>query len=152
MLRPLAVALCLALPGLLHAQEARTLSGQAHNVTVGISSGVTLQIARFADGSYVLSGAFDNVNLAGDVTGTGGPPLYSDGVSACAPGNECILFSGWITLDSRAGFAEVTQSSFVLSLDLDAAQGQATGVYHVGPLPGFAFEQYGILRLGAPIS
>lgn len=148
----LTLLVALTLPALSHAGEVRTLAGAAHNVTVGVRAAATLTIAQNADGSYVLSGGFDNVNLAGDVTATGRAPTFSDGVSACAQGHECILFTGQIMLDSRAGFADGTVTSFTLSLDIEQALGIATGTYHIGLLPGFPFEQYGIVQLAAPSS
>ncbi len=151
-LRLLAVLTALCLPALLHAGEVRTLSGAAHNVTVGVRAAATMQIARHADGAYGLSGGFDNVNLAGDVSATGHTPRYEDGTSACAPGHECIIFTGQIMLDSRTGFPDGTVSSFDLTLDIETALGVATGAYRIGLLPGFAFEQYGTITLTVPTS
>lgn len=142
----------LGAPSFLQAGELRTLTGAAHNVTVGIRAAASLTIALNADGTYALSGGFDNVNLAGDVIGTGQAPAYADGTRACAQGHECILFTGQIMLDSRAGFEDGTVTTFTLSLDIDHATNVATGVYHIGLLPGFSFEQYGIVNLIAPTS
>lgn len=150
--RLLALAAMLAFPAHLYAGEARTLSGAAHNVTVGIRAAATVHIVTNADGSYGLSGGFDNVNLAGDVTGTGYAPLYDDGQSACAQGHECIIFTGQILLDSRAGFADGTVATFNLTLDIEQALGIATGAYRIGLLPGFGFEQYGTIALAVPTS
>lgn len=151
-LKLLALSLALSVPAFVNAGELRTLTGAAHNVTVGIRAVATLQIAQNADGSYALTGGFDNVNLAGDVTATGHAPTYDDGGSACAQGHECIVFTGQIMLDSRAGFDDGTVAPFTLSLDIEDALGLATGAYHIGLLPGFTFEQYGIVQLTSPIS
>lgn len=151
-LKLLVLTVALSFPALLNAGELRTLSGAAHNVTVGIRAAATLTIAQNPDGTYALSGGFDNVNLAGDVTATGQAPAYDDGVSACAPGHECIIFTGQIMLDSRAGFDDGTVTSFNLTLDIEQALGVATGAYRIGLLPGFGFEQYGIVQLVAPTS
>lgn len=151
-LKLLAFLAALSIPALAMAGEVRTLTGAAHNVTVGIRAAATLTIAQSPDGTYALSGGFDNVNLAGDVTATGHAPVYDDGVSACAQGHECIIFTGQIMLDSRAGFADGTLSGFNLTLDIEQALGIATGAYHIGLLPGFAFEQYGIIQLVVPTS
>lgn len=141
----------MAFPALAQAQGTRSLTGLAHNVTVGVKGGVTLNLIRQPDATYSLTGIF-NGNLAGDVTATGRAPTFDDGTIACAEGHECLLFDGQIALDSRAGFANGTVTMFVLSLDMDAETSIATGVYHIGLLPGFAFEQYGILSLSLPIS
>lgn len=151
-LRVLILLAALILPVLAHGGELRTLSGAAHNVTVGIRAAATLNIAQNADGSYTLSGGFDNVNLAGDVTAIGHTPTFDDGVSACAPGHECIIFTGQIMLDSRAGFQDGTVSTFNLTLDIEQALGIATGAYRIGLLPGFGFEQYGTIALAVPTS
>lgn len=149
-LRALALLIAFAAPGLLHAQDARSYSGQAHNVTVGVRAGVEIQIVKDG-GGYTLSAQFDNITLAGTATGTGRPPLYDDGQAACAEGHECLLFAGEIALGPDAGFANGTVTTFTLSLDIESASGAATGVYQIGLLPGFGFEQYGILTL-APLS
>ncbi len=147
------LALFVALPAPVHAEDLRSFSGRALNVTVGVSAGVELQIRRLVDGGYRLEGEFDNVTLSGRVWGTGRVPSYDDGQSACAPGHECILFSGSIALGSDAGFADGTVTTFVLALDVATGRSDVFGTYHVGPLPGFDFEQYGILDLdGLPSS
>ncbi|GAB5448972.1 hypothetical protein [Gymnodinialimonas sp.] len=151
-LKLLTLLAALTVPSLVQADTPRTLTGAAHNVTVGVRAAATLIVDQKPDGTYALSGGFDNINLAGDVTGTGRAPTFEDGVSACAPGHECILFTGQIMLDSRAGFADGTATTFILSLDIEQALGTATGTYHIGLLPGFPFEQYGIVQLAVPTS
>lgn len=152
LLRLLVATALLSAPALMHAGEVRIMTGAAHNVTIGIRAATTLQISLNVDGTYALSGGFDNINLAGDVTATGQAPFYEDGVGACEPGHECIIFAGQIMLDSRAGFADGTVTSFTLTLDIEQALGIATGVYRIGLLPGFPFEQYGIIQLANPTS
>lgn len=148
----LLAALFLVLPAPLHAEDIRSFTGRALNVTVGVAAGVELRVRRLVDGGYTLDGEFDNVSLSGRVTGTGRVPSYDDGQSACAQGHECILFSGSITLGSDAGFADGTVTTFVLALDVAAGGTEVFGAYHVGPLPGFDFEQYGILDLDVLLS
>lgn len=152
LLRVLVAAVLISSPTLSNAGEVRTLTGAAHNVTVGIRAAATLQIALNSDGTYALSGGFDNVNLGGDVTGIGTTPLYEDGFAACAQSHECILFTGEIMLDERSGFDNGTVTSFTLHLDIDQMTNIATGAYRIGLLPGFAFEQYGVINLVAPTS
>ena len=141
-----ALAFC-ALPGLAVAQDGRSLEGLAHNVTAGIKSGITLQMWRSVDGGYTLSGAFDHLTLFGDVTATGRAPVLADGQPVCATGHECVLFAGELTLDARSGYPDGTRTGFALSLDIDVASTIATGVFHIGQLPGLPFEQYGIISV-----
>ncbi len=144
--------LILLWPAASPAQQVETLAGTAHNVSVGLRDSVTLQITRNADGSYGLTAGFGMVNLVGDVTATGYPPTFDDGYSACAEGHECILFGGTITLDERGGFDPGTETVFAMHLDLDSTTQTGTGVYHIGPLPGFNFQQYGTILLVMPVS
>lgn len=144
--------LCFGLPGAALAQDTRSFTGQAHNVSVGLTDTVELRITETAQGSFSLIGSFGTTDLAGDVAGTGSYPTYDDGILACTAGQECLLFSGTIKLDSRAGFDDGTETSFVLHLHIDPTTGTATGAYHIGPLDGFTFEQYGIVTLSAAIT
>ncbi|MEX3017483.1 hypothetical protein [Gymnodinialimonas hymeniacidonis] len=151
-MRVVLYCLALLLPALVHAQQTQTYTGGAHNVTVGAHAALTLDLIRNGDGTYGLAITFDHVNLFGDVVATGGPPLTDDGYIACAEGHECITFEGTIALDSRSGFDDGTTTSFAMSLDLDGHSNTAMGVYHIGPLPGFTFEQYGTITLATPVS
>ncbi len=148
----LALLATLLLPVLADAQQTESYTGGAHNVTVGVRSALTLDLTRNGDGTYGLTITFDHVNLFGDVVARGAPPLTDDNYIACAEGHECILFAGTIALDSRSGFDDGTTTSFTMSLDLDGNSGTAMGVYHIGPLPGFTFEQYGTITLATPVS
>ncbi|MBF9042605.1 hypothetical protein HKCCE4037_04665 [Rhodobacterales bacterium HKCCE4037] len=151
LLLALAAALTL-LPGLASAQEVQRFTGSAHNATVGVRAALTLDLTRNGDGTYGLTIDFDHVNLFGEVTATGRPPLTEDGYLACAEGHECIVFDGTITLDSRAGFDDGTVTSFAMSLDLDGTSGTAMGAYHIGQIPGFTFDQLGTITLATPVS
>lgn len=134
------------------AQQTQTLTGFAENVTVGVEAGVTLQLTRFPNNTFALTGSFDHVTLFGDISATGVPPMSTDGVNMCAEGHECMHFTGTLSLDQRSGFPNGTQTSFVMSLTFDQLENSAFAVFHVGPLDAFRFEQYGTIKFAAPVS
>jgi hypothetical protein len=90
---------------------------------------------------YRLHGVFDNVNLFGkfDIIGTIVTTSQDESIT-------CFQFSGELLLNSpKSGFKRNTKSSFVITLSISSCG--AKGIYHIGKLPSFDFDQYGTLEL-----
>lgn len=122
-----------------HAEDTIAISGQATNVTVNATSGVSFKITQDAQYTYRAQGSYDSKNLFGrfDVLGVR-LPLCTGTRSIC------LQFIGEINLGGDgSGFPDGTKSSYVMSIVIEGQS--AKGVYHIGVLPGLQYEQYGIL-------
>lgn len=116
-----------------------TLSGPAHNVSLGLDGALSLRVTQTesvyaATGSF--SGLFGLIEASGRVLG------------GCAPEHQCLLFAGAIKLDPKnGGWPAGTGTTFTLHVDILPGGTRAVGVYHIGPLEGFDHPQYGTVEL-----
>jgi hypothetical protein len=120
-----------------------TLSGQAVNVSVGITAGVIIEISDTGNNELVARGAFDNKNLFGSFRASG---RY---LEECAPTHLCLHFDGVLENLVDGGFSADTATSFSMALTLPRNAPSAIGAYRTGLLPSFSQDQYGTLTLTA---
>lgn len=146
----LVVALFLLVPGMAGtavaqekkpAPQALVLAGGAINITLATTGSVELTITTVGDEGFRARGAFDGVTLIGAFD------LYGRPTTPCEAADLCLLFTGALELGGRGGWPVGTATTFVLSLALKTTEGEAAGVYHVGPLPGVDAPQYGLLNV-----
>jgi hypothetical protein len=123
------------------AQASHGFAGKAMNVAVATSAAVELFVSTEDNKSFRAKGAFDGIKLAGVFD------LYGRKLPLCKEADLCLQFFGAIELGGIGGWPRGTKTTFVLTLAITAHTGAAIGVYHIGPLAGADFTQYGILNL-----
>lgn len=139
-----AVFLCLS-ASFASAQSPTTtaFSGEAVNVSVGVSDKVALVITDTGDTEFTASGTFANGTLFGSFRASG---MAQDG---CAPGKLCLSFDGVLENLEDGGFDAGTVTSLSLTLMFSADRTKGIGTFRTGILPSFTREQYGTLTLSA---
>ena len=123
------------------AQTGHSFVGGAMNVTVAASSKIEMFISTEDDKHFRAKGAFDGIKLFGVFD------LYGRKLSQCHEADFCLQFVGAINLGGMGGWARGTKTTFVLTLAISKSAGTAIGVYHIGPVAGADYTQYGILNL-----
>jgi hypothetical protein len=116
--------------------------GTAANITVGVTSKVSLTLATDGEGSLTAIGNFDNRTLFGRFETTGRQlPQSPDGQETC------LQFKGHLYLGDGdgSGFPQGTLTDFTLSLWV--AEDGIIGIYHLGELFDRDYQQYGTLAL-----
>lgn len=149
MVRPLLASLCLflaiAAAGPAPAQSSAqpvdlALEGMAVNVSVGVAAGVSMTIRGINTRTVTATGDFDNRNLVGRFQAAGRE-------LPCSDGHTCLQFQGVLLGLEAGGFDEGTAATYIMTLSIPADGSDIDGVFVLGPLPSFDFEQHGLLRL-----
>jgi hypothetical protein len=118
--------------------QAIRVAGTGHNLTCDETTGVSMTITHTGP-SYRAQGAFDAVNLFGRFDAPGRQLSCED-----SPGATCLQFVGTVEFGGDgSGFPLGTRTTFVLTLVIHG--NDVHGVYHIGRLPDFDYEQYGTL-------
>lgn len=139
-----AVFLCLS-ASVAHAQNPATyaFSGEAMNVSVGVSDRVALVITDKGDREFAVSGTFANGALFGSFRASG---MAQDG---CAPTKLCLSFDGVLENLQDGGFDADTVTSLSLTLMFSQNFTNGIGTFRTGVLPSYTRDQYGTLSLSA---
>jgi hypothetical protein len=147
MIRPLFAALCLFLAAAAPASAQSSaqpvdlaLEGMAVNVSVGVAAGVSMTIRGINTRTVTASGDFDNRNLVGRFQAAGRE-------LPCSDGHTCLQFQGVLLGLEAGGFDEGTAATYIMTLSIPADGSDIDGVFVLGPLPSFDYEQHGLLRL-----
>ena len=139
-----AILLCLS-ASFATAQSPATLafSGEAVNVSVGVSDKVALVITDKGDNEFAANGTFANGTLFGSFRASG---MAQDG---CAAGKLCLSFDGVLENLQDGGFDADTVTSLSLTLMFSDDRTKGIGTFRTGILPSYSRDQYGTLTLSA---
>jgi hypothetical protein len=109
------------------------------NLTANATSGIIMTMQLGSDGTATISGQLDNQNLFGSFESNGNQ-IYCGETIYCYQANGTFHVGG----ADGSGFPEGTSASFTITLAIE--NGQVRGVYRIGLLPDFTWEQYGIIE------
>jgi hypothetical protein len=117
------------------------LSGLGTNVTVNMSTGVTMEISC-EKGVLTANGEYDSENLIGKFTALNGK-LNSQ---CYGSDSSCLHFDGELKLDvGSSGYPAGSKAPYKMTIAVSADGAQ--GTYWVGPHDSRADEQFGKLEL-----